>query len=174
MIKKEELFQIGYFAKPHGIKGELSLCTDYHDLFDGVADPYLVCELEGILVPFFIEAYRHKGSSAILVKLENVEDEIEAKRFSNKTVYCPLTMVKDNFTEEQYSWRFFVGYSLEDETLGVLGEIMAVDESTINTLFKVDYKGKELFVPIAEELILSIDNENRRLVTTLPEGLIDL
>jgi len=173
MIKKEELFQIGYFAKPHGIKGELSLCTDYHDLLEDIDEPYLICELDGIFVPFFVETYRYKGSSVILVKLENIVNELEAKRLSNKTVYCPLTMIKNNLTEED-TWRFFIGYSLEDEKLGMLGEIIDVDESTINTLFKIDYKGKELFVPMAEELIISVDEEDRRLVATLPEGLIDL
>lgn len=173
MIKKEELFQIGYFAKPHGIKGELSLCTDYHDLLEDIDEPYLICELDGIFVPFFVETYRYKGSSVILVKLENIVNELEAKRLSNKTVYCPLTMIKNNLMEED-TWRLFIGYSLEDEKLGMLGEIIDVDESTINTLFKIDYKGKELFVPMAEELIISVDEESRRLIATLPEGLIDL
>ena len=37
MIRKEEVFKIGQFAKPHGIKGEISLVTNC-DLFDDVED----------------------------------------------------------------------------------------------------------------------------------------
>ncbi|MDR0349467.1 MAG: ribosome maturation factor RimM [Tannerella sp.] len=173
MIKKEELFEIGYFTKPHGIKGELSLHTKFSDVFEGVDDPYLVCELDGILVPFFLEACRFKGSSVILVKLETVNNEIQARKFSNKSVYCPLIMQKETPDEKQ-SWRFFTGYKLEDDSTGISGEITDVDESTINTLFKVDYQGKELVVPIAADLIISVDKEDRRLIVTLPEGLTDL
>lgn len=173
MIKKEELFEIGYLAKPHGIKGELSLHTNYIDVFDEVNEPYLICELDRIFVPFFIESYRNKSTSVILVKLENINSDIDARKLSNKTVYCPLMMLKESVLEEK-SWRIFIGYELVDDDMGVLGEITDVDETTINTLFKVNYQGKELIVPIVEELIISIDEEARRLVTTLPEGLIDL
>lgn len=71
MIRKEEVFKIGQFAKPHGIKGEISLVTNC-DLFDDVEDPCIVCEVDGILVPFFIEDYRYKADTVMLVKLENV------------------------------------------------------------------------------------------------------
>ena len=37
MIKKEEVFKIGQFAKPHGIKGEIALVTD-SDLLDEVTE----------------------------------------------------------------------------------------------------------------------------------------
>lgn len=176
MIKKDELFQIGYFAKPHGVKGELSLYTRYEEIVDSLdRNDYLVCEIDGIYVPFFIETLRSKSASVVFVKLEHVNDEIGAKKFSNKTVYCSLNLLKSLPVEEQkQSWSLFVGYELADNTIGVLGEIMEVDESTINTLFKIDYQGQELLVPVAEELVVAIDQESRRFVIALPEGLIDL
>ena len=54
MIREEEVFKIGQFAKPHGIKGELSLVTN-SDVLEDAEDPYIVCEMDGILVPFFVE-----------------------------------------------------------------------------------------------------------------------
>lgn len=49
MIKKEDVFKIGHFAKPHGIKGEITLVTDC-DLFDDSDDLFVVCDMDGILV----------------------------------------------------------------------------------------------------------------------------
>ena len=71
MIRQEEVFKIGQFAKPHGIKGELSLLTQC-DLFEETDEPYIVCEMDGILVPFFVEEYRYKSDSVMLLKLEDV------------------------------------------------------------------------------------------------------
>lgn len=51
MIKSEEVFKIGQFTKPHGIKGEITLVTDC-DVFDDTDDPYIICDMDGILVPF--------------------------------------------------------------------------------------------------------------------------
>ena len=73
MIKKEEVFKIGQFGKPHGIKGEIALVTN-SDVLDNSEDPYIICEIDGILVPFFIEEYRYKTDTVILVKLKNVVD----------------------------------------------------------------------------------------------------
>ena len=44
MIKKEDVFKIGHFAKPHGIKGEITLVTDC-DLFDDSDDLFVVCDM---------------------------------------------------------------------------------------------------------------------------------
>ena len=42
MIKKEEVYKIGLFNKPHGIHGELQF-TFTDDIFDRVDCDYLVC-----------------------------------------------------------------------------------------------------------------------------------
>ena len=71
MIREEEVFKIGQFAKPHGIKGELSLVTN-SDVLEDAEDPYIVCEMDGILVPFFVADFRYKTDTVVLVKLEDV------------------------------------------------------------------------------------------------------
>ena len=55
--KEEEVYKIGLFNKPHGIHGELQF-TFTDDIFDRVDCDYLICLLDGIFVPFFIEEYR--------------------------------------------------------------------------------------------------------------------
>lgn len=51
MIRKEEVYKIGIFNKPHGIHGELSF-TFTDDIFDRADCDYLICLLDGIFVPF--------------------------------------------------------------------------------------------------------------------------
>lgn len=173
MIKKEDVFKIGQFAKPHGIKGEIALVTNC-DVFDDSEDPYVICEMDGIFVPFFIEEYRYKSDSVILVKLVNVDDEKTARELSNREVYYSLDEVDEEDLVGEMTWDSFIGYRVEDETIGEIGEIVNVDESTMNVLLQIDYKGEELLLPAAEELILSADHENRKLVVSVPEGLLDL
>ena len=73
MITREELIKIGRFNKPHGVKGELSF-TFTDDVFDRTECPYIVCEIDGIFVPFFIEEYRFKSDTTALIKLEDVDN----------------------------------------------------------------------------------------------------
>lgn len=83
MIREEEVFKIGQFAKPHGIKGELSLVTN-SDVLEDAEDPYIVCEMDGILVPFFVADFRYKTDTVVLVKLEDVNSEEDARMFVGK------------------------------------------------------------------------------------------
>ena len=74
MIREEEVYKIGMLTKTHGVSGELSLSfTD--DVFDRVDADYLVCKMDGILVPFFMEEYRFKNDTTALVKFADIDTE---------------------------------------------------------------------------------------------------
>lgn len=174
MIKEEDVFKIGRFAKPHGVKGELSLLTTC-DLFDDSEDPYIVCDMDGILVPFFIEEYRYKSDSVILVKLEYVDTEEAAREFVNREVYYSAEAVDEGDNRiGDMTWDSFIGYTVSDKQHGVLGPIVDVDTHTINILLHIDYKGEELLFPAAEELITTIDHASRQMEVLLPDGLLEL
>lgn len=174
MIQQEEVFKIGQFAKPHGIKGELSLVTTA-DVFDDSDDPYIVVELDGILVPFFIEAYRYKSDTTILVKLEKIDTEEAAREFAGRDVYYPLDEVgEDNDLIGAMTWDSLIGYTVEDPRYGDLGRITGADETTLNVLLRIDRDGREWLLPAADELITEADHAGKRLTVSLPEGLLDL
>ena len=85
MIKREDVYKIGLFNKPHGIHGELSF-TFTDDIFDRADCDYLICRLDDIFVPFFIEEYRFRSDSTALVKLEGVDTAERARMFTNVEV----------------------------------------------------------------------------------------
>ena len=66
MIKQEEVYKIGRLGKAHGVKGEVSFQFD-DDVFDRVDADYLILDIDGILVPFFMEEYRFRSDSTALV-----------------------------------------------------------------------------------------------------------
>lgn len=173
MIRKEEVYKIGVFNKPHGIHGELQF-TFTDDVFDRVECDFLVCMLDGILVPFFIEEYRFRSGSTALVKLEGIDTAEQARMFTNVEVYFPLKYV-DGLEEGMLSYNYLIGFEIDDIHHGKLGKILDVDTSTINTLFIIERQGAEnLLIPAHEEFILGIDQEKRLITVELPEGLLNL
>ena len=173
MIKQEEVFKIGQFAKPHGIKGEISLITEC-DVFDDSDDLYVICNMDGILVPFFVEDYRYKTDTTMLLKLEGVNSEVEAREFSNLDVYFPIEQMDDESMLNEMTWENFIGFTVIDDNAGELGKITDVDDSTSNVLLQVDYQGRELLLPAAEELVTNLDFDKRQMFVSMPEGLLDL
>ena len=173
MIKKEEVYKIGLFNKPHGIHGELQF-TFTDDIFDRVDCDYLICLLDGIFVPFFIEEYRFRSDSTALVKLEGIDTAERARMFTNVEVYFPVKHAEEA-EDGELSWNFFVGFRMEDVRHGELGEVVEVDTTTVNSLFVVEQEdGEELLVPAQEEFIVEINQEKKLITVELPEGLLNL
>ena len=172
MIRPEEVYCIGKFTRTHGVQGEMALAfTD--DVFDRTDCPYLVCNMDGILVPFFIEEYRFKSDSVALIKFERFDTSEAAAIFTNKEVYFPKDYA-EQAEDGEYSWQYFIGFATEDATHGHLGELVAVDESTINTLFVVERpNGDELLIPAQEEFIEELDHDKRIIKFNLPDGLLE-
>jgi 16S rRNA processing protein RimM len=170
MIKKEDLHKTGVFAKPHGVKGEISLITDY-DLTGMAGDPYIVCNLDDIFVPFFIESCRQKSAANLLLKFENLDSAEKVKFLTGKTAFVPLELLPID-DDRPLHLKALTGYTIVDDRSGVIGVVIDVDDSTPNILFKVDYKGDDILIPLA--LITSIQHPYQTMATSLPDGFLAL
>lgn len=175
MIRKEDVFKIGYFGKPHGTKGEINLVTNTDITFEESDNPYIIVEPDGILVPFFLEEYRYKTDKVILIKLENIDSDTQAIKLTNLEVYYPIEYMDPSAgTIYDLTWDSLIGFSAKDEKYGDLGKITDVDESTINTLLKIEHGDTEILVPAADDIIIAIDHSVKEILLSLPEGLLDL
>lgn len=169
MIKKEDVYKIGRIGKAHGVKGEVTFQFD-DDVFDRVDAEYLILEIDGILVPFFMEEYRFRSDSTALVKFEDIDTQDRARELTNCDVYFPREL-SDN-DEEEISWSFLVGFSIIDDESGKnVGTIANIDDNTMNILFELE---DGTLIPASEELITDIDKDNKTITIALPEGILDL
>ena len=173
MIKKESVYKIGKIGKPHGVDGEVSFHFD-DDVFDRTDADYLILDVDGILVPFFIDEYRFKTDETALVRFCDINTQDRARELTGRDVYFPREHGDSN--GDSLSWAEIVGYHVVDARSGkTVGEIRSVDGSTINTLFElVTPAGGDLLIPASDDLIVSVDTAGRRIEMRLPEGLLDI
>ncbi len=173
MIKKEDVYKIGILGKPHGVRGEIQFRFS-DDVFDRCDAEYLVLELEGILVPFFMEEYRFRSDEVALIKFCDIESDEKARELTGTEVYFPRALAEEN--TETLSWAQIIGFSLVDSGTGkCIGKIASVDETTINLLFEVTTEdGKDLLIPANEDLIRGVDAEKKTIEIEIPEGLLEL
>lgn len=173
MIRQEEVYRIGRLGKPHGVKGELSFQFS-DDVFDRVDADFLVLEIDGILVPFFMEAYRFRSSEVALVKFADVDTEEQARELTGCSVYFPREHTEAD--TENASWPEIIGYAVVDAGTGqTVGRIADVDTGTVNTLFVVQTDaGGECLIPASDELVTGVDKAARTLTMTIPDGLLSL
>ncbi len=169
MIRNEEVYRIGRLGKAHGVKGEVTLqFTD--DVFDRVDAEYLVLDVDGILVPFFMEEYRFRSDSIALVKFCDVDSLQRASELTGCDVYFSRKLAEE--ADAVPSLSMLVGFSLVDAATGTsVGRIASVDDSTSNILFELE-DGR--LIPASDDLIHHIDTTARTVRTIIPEGLLEI
>ena len=169
MIKQEEVYKIGRLGKSHGVKGEVSFLFD-DDIFDRVDADYLVLDIDGILVPFFMEEYRFRNENVCLVKFCDIDTQQRAQELTGCDVYFPRALAEE--ADEQPSLSSLVGFGIVDASDGKnVGSIAAIDDSTQNILFELE---DGTLIPASNELIKDIDADSRTITMHLPQGLLDL
>lgn len=176
MITREELIAIGHYNKPHGVVGEISATVDVdYDVLLSLT--CLVSEIDGIYVPFFVNACRPKTADTVLLTIDGIGSEQEAARLVNHDIFAlkrDYSAASDEADADGYPLDYFIGFELQDSDEKRVGEIIAVDEQTENAIFIIDRDGDELLVPANDDLIVEFDIDKRVMVMDLPQGLIDL
>lgn len=177
MITDDILTPIGHTVKPHGIGGEINAVVDEWVDLDSLS--CLVMKVDGINVPFFIEAWRSRGSEAVLIKFDHVGNEAEAEAYCGQELMAlsaelPDDDDDDNNDADGFYASDFIGWTILDNGQE-LGTVEDFDDSTENLLLSVATPdGKHIFVPLADELVLEADPAARRLDMDLPAGLFEL
>ena len=169
MIKAEDVYKIGRIGKAHGIKGEVSLQFD-DDIFDRVDADYLVLDVDGILVPFYMEEYRFRNDSVCLVKFCDIDTQQRATEVTGCDVYFPRALAEE--ADEMPSLASLVGFDIiEAKGNGRVGTIAAIDDQTANILFELE---DGTLIPANDDLITDIDWEGKRITMNIPKGLLEL
>ena len=169
MIRAEEVYKIGRLGKAHGVKGEVSFQFD-DDIFDRVDADYLVLDIDGILVPFFMEEYRFRSDTVCLVKFSGIDTQQRAQELTGCDVFFPRALAEEG--DEMPSLASLVGFEIVNDADGeTVGRIAAIDDSTVNILFELE---NGTLIPASDELITDIDAAQRTIKMNIPEGLLDI
>lgn len=173
-IIKEECTEIGFIQKPHGIHGEVSLKFDPGLDLTIEESEYLFIEIEGGLVPFYIEdeGLRFRSAEAALVKFRFVDSQEKAKEISGN----PFFVFTDEITvdEEDFAPSLLIDFNVFDKTKGAIGKITQVDDFSGNMVLTIEHNNTEFMVPLSDEILTEIDEENKQIKLNCPEGLLDL
>ena len=175
MITRDELIEIGVYNKPHGVNGEISATIDCElDILSQFS--CLISDIDGIFVPFFVSSKRGKTAQTVLLQIDGINNESEATLLVNKTIFVKKNefdkLAKD-YDSDEMPIDYFIGYKaiINEDTVG---EIIDIDDSTANVLFRIEVDDKELLVPAVDEFVVDIDTENDTIEIDVPTELLDL
>lgn len=164
--KVSDMVEIGFVARPHGVRGELRVAT--HD-----PDSTILLEVDALqLGDATYELARAKaigGARAyFLIKLRGVDDREAADALRG----CAICVTRDALPllEGEFLLADLVGCLVFREDGAPYGSVAAVDAGPQDRLVIHD-GAVERLLPLVPELVLEVDLEARRIVVAPPEGL---
>ncbi len=172
-MQHSDCFQLGYIAKLHGYKGEVSLFLDVTNPEDYRTLDAFFIDINGQLTPFFVQSFQLKNKGFAAVKLEGVDSENDAKVILRKSCYLPLSVLPELDDKHFYDHEI-IGFQLIDTNYGEVGLIEQVIDNNVNPLIQVMNGEKEVLIPFINGLVQKVDRQSKTLHVTAPEGLIEM
>jgi len=174
MIDKSQCFELGTIVKAIGKEGILLLIIDSDQPKNYAKLESMFVELNQTLVPFFIRQISINTQGEARVKVEGVDNEIEAQLLLGCSVFLPFELLKP-LSGKRFYYHEIIGFEAIDSETGSFGVIKDVFENTSQAVIQViTPDNKEVFVPAVDEFIQIIDRKNKTFTFKLPDGLLEL
>lgn len=158
--------QIGRIARSHGVQGDVLIIPDIYapTLFD-VLDLVHIENARGDLVPARIESVRVQENNnrlSFFVKFEHVSDRTQAEKLKNAAVYADREIV-DNLREVDDLPLDLTSFEVwsDDEKVGSV-EVM-LQNPAHPILQVITDEHEELLIPMVDEYVADIDEENKKI-----------
>jgi 16S rRNA processing protein RimM len=161
-----DLAEVGYVSKTHGVKGQLVIIQSQNFTEDDVKVVFL--EVNGSKVPYFVLDFKNVGNN-LIVSFEDVENVEKAKLLCGKALF-----IEKRFIEEEEPEDNWLGFELIDQKYGSLGTIKEVADNGQQLILTLNFKSKEVILPMVDDFIEKIDLEAHKVWYSAPDGLIDI
>ncbi|MBE6337702.1 MAG: 16S rRNA processing protein RimM [Lentimicrobiaceae bacterium] len=171
-MTKDTCFYVGKIVKTHGLKGEVTLRID-NEQFDEIGElNYFLLDINDKLIPYFVENITfHSNKSFVLFQdLKTLE---AANQLVGISAYLPLDLLPEKDGNDFYSHEV-VDFLVIDEEKGELGKVQEIIEYPTQSLIQIVINGKEVLIPIHDDIIQDVNREEKKIYIKAPNGLIDM
>lgn len=169
----KDCFYLGKIVKKYSFKGELlaKLDTDEPNIYENLDTIFI--DVNGTLIPFFIEKSQLHKSDLLRLKFEDVSCEADADALLKSDLYLPLDLLP-KLQGNKFYFHEVINFQLIDENFGPVGNVKGVNDTTAQALFEVDRDGIEILIPVNDDFIIKLDKINKTIIVNTPPGLIEL
>lgn len=171
-MNKSDCYYLGKITRTHGLAGNviLKLDTDQPEFYNKLEGIFV--EINGLLVPFFVEKQQWSKDNSKIISFKNVTLQM-AEQTVNKNVFLPLSTLPE-LNGNQFYYHEVVGFEVKDVEGNSAGTIKEVNDMAPQHYFVLDLSGKAVIVPVIKDWILEVNRDKKFIKVELPEGLLDV
>lgn len=171
-MRKEDCYFLGKITRTHGLAGNiiLKLDTDQPEFYHKLDSIFV--EINGLLVPFFIEKQQWSKDNSKIISFKNATLAM-AEQTVGKNVFLPLSSLP-KLSGNQFYYHEVIGFEIREEDGKTCGNILEINDQTAQHYFILKLADKEVIIPIIKNWILEVNRNEKFIKMQLPEGLIDV
>jgi 16S rRNA processing protein RimM len=173
MLDIKDLMPVGVFTRTHGVGGELVLRLQDRGAENLPEMEWVFVEIDGLPVPFFVKNTRDLQEDKMILQLETVTSEAQAKELTGCMLFIPAGKHTGKKLPDAGSTGIR-GYRVWDENRGELGIAVEIIAISGNPLLKIISGEKEILIPAHPDIILEISAKKKIIRIRAPEGLTEL
>jgi 16S rRNA processing protein RimM len=171
-MTRDDYTFLGTIVKTRGTSGDLIIRSKKKIVQIKNNWESVMVEIDGLMVPFFISGWNISGSNEILVTVEDIDIPEKAEKFSGRKVYINKSVIV--FSPHEFHPDEVNGYLVIDINAGEIGRINGIDEIPGNPLFRLEYHGREILIPIHQDLIIEVNEKKKIVRVNLPAGFLEI
>ena len=160
--------EAGRILRTQGVDGTIQLHVN-HQIKELSPWQALFLWNNGVWVPFFIQEVDMVEEGEYLIKLEGLETREEAAGYVNKPFALASDQVGGSIEEES----ILVDWVVRDQDGKLIGSVVSVSDMGEYLLLEIDHQGKDLLIPLHDDLLIQSDENEQVLTLRIPDGLVE-
>lgn len=171
-MRKEDCYFVGKITRRHGYSGNviLKLDTDQPEYYNKLESIFI--EINGLLVPFFIEKSQWNKMGTLILTFKNTQEAL-IDQILGKDTYLPLSSLPP-LSGNQFYYHEVIGFSIIDTQGKNYGQIASINDMAAQPYFVLNLHQNEVIIPIIKDWIVKVNRENQQIQMQLPDGLLNI
>jgi len=171
-VKKKQLFHIGTFGKPVGLKGEIKIIMynfEFNKFKSKSLSSYLVDEADAFLNFQYLKIYR----KILIGKLKNCNSINCAEKLNGKKIFIDINHLPKNIKNQFYIFDL-INCEVKTSKNILLGNIIDIDNFGAGDLIKIKKdNNKSFFIPMNEDNVVKVDLKKKLVIVNPIKGILN-
>ncbi|MCR8641774.1 ribosome maturation factor RimM [Paenibacillus sp. N1-5-1-14] len=170
----EPMYTVGEIVNTQGIRGEIKVVphTDFAEQRFAKGNQLIIVDVKGTQTPVVVQSSRlHK--KMYILSLKDYTNINMVEKFKGSLLKITASE-QEELDEDEYYYHEIIGCSVETEEGEVLGTIKEILTPGANDVWVVKRpQGKDLLLPVIDDVILDINVDEKKILVYLMEGLLE-
>lgn len=172
-VPEDKLILLGKIIKVHGYGGSVMISPEQY-LPEEIPDmEWVFIEIDEKPVPFLVSSVKEHASGNIILKFDGYDSSEVMTEFTGCRIFISHEKIKDK--KEIPAQAILTGFRLYDRSKNYIGLVQKVMSLPMQYMLVLhDDEGNELLIPINEDWLIEMDEDEKTIIMDLPDGIIQI